>query len=282
MKITALLAVSLLSLCPAAEEGHVLARKGGLPPVGTTLTEATVHEMPDAVLALKMGEQEIPGTMSTKEVSNEVVEGLSPTKVRRILTSKTSENRMVIMEQEQPAPEEGDALQGLPVIIEEKDGKWTATLEEGKATEEQAEALEELVQEQVDDTDFAIYGDSPRKPGDKWDVDLKTLPTFGGATGMKGSFGVEFVEVKDFKGTPCAVLKFNVDLAGTTVKKGEGPVMNIKLKGEALSHRSLADLVDLDFKLTGTVTVDGSPAPQATMTMTGPMTLTGSATLEKK
>jgi len=284
MKIrNSLLVLAAILACPVSfgADGHVLARKGSLPQPGKAITHSTVQEMKDAALTLEVGEQKIEGKASSKESTNEVVEGISATKVRRILTSKTSESRMVVMEQEQPGPEKADPLQGLPVILEEKDGKWTATLEEGEATPEQKPALEQLAKRNSGDSDLAIYGDAPRKPGDKWDVDLAKLPTFGGATDLKGSFVVEFVEVKDIQGTPCAVLKSTVDLSGTTAKEGDEPALNIKMKGEMLTHRSLADLVDLESKLTATLNLDGTADQGVKMKITGPVSMNQTATVGK-
>jgi hypothetical protein len=269
--------------CPVslAGDAFVLARKGGLPLPGKSVTQSGVREMNDAELTLEVGDKKIPGKVSSKEATNEVVEGISPVKARRILTSKTSESRMIVMEQEQPGPEKADPLQGLPVILEEKDGKWTAALEEGEATPEQKTALEELAKNSNEDSDFVIYGDAPRKPGDKWEVDLSKLPSFGGATGLKGSFVIEFVEVKDFQGTSCAVLKFTVDLAGTTVKEGEEPALSIKMKGEAVTHRSLADLVDLDSKMSATLDMEGKAGEGMNMKIKGPVSVNRTATVGK-
>ncbi|MCW1887091.1 hypothetical protein OKA04_20300 [Luteolibacter flavescens] len=262
-------------------DGHVLARAGSLPAPGKAVTETMVHDVAGSALTLSVGEQKMEGTYGMKETSTEVTEGISETKARRILTSKTAEHRMIIMGQEQPSPEVADPLQGLPVIFEKKDGKWTATLEEGEPTEEQKTALEGQAKQQESDTDFLVYGDKPRKPGDKWEVDVKKLESFGGATGLTGTFSVEFVEVKEVAGTSCAVLKSTLDISGTAEKEGDAPAMNIKLKGETLVHRSLADLVDLESKLTGTMTVEGSPNEGVKMTMTGPVTMTGTATVGK-
>jgi hypothetical protein len=276
-----LLAAILAGPVAFAAEGHVLARKGGLPLPGKAVTHSMLREMKDADLTLEMGDKKVPGKLTSKEASNEVVEGISPVKARRVLTSKTVEARMVVMEQEQPGPDKADPLQGLPVILEEKDGKWDAALEEGEATAEQKTALAEVAKNANENDDLAIYGETPRKPGDKWEVDLSKLPSFGGAKDLKGTFVVEFVEVKDVQGTSCAVLKSTVDLSGTTVKEGdEGPTLNIKLKGEATVHRSLADLVDLESKMTGTMGMEGEAGPGMKMAISGPITMTRTATVK--
>jgi hypothetical protein len=287
MKIRAAIAFLAVALaCPVslAADAFVLARKDNRnsPSLsGKSVTRTMVREMNDSAVTLEMGDKKLPGKLSSKEVANEVVEVISPVKARRILTSKTSESRMVVMERERPGPDEADPLQGLPVILEEKDGKWTATLEKGEVTPEQKTALDELAKDSNEDEDIVIYGDAPRKPGEKWDVDVTKLPGFGGATDLKGSLVVEFVEVKEIQGISCAVLKSTIDISGTAVKKGDEPVASIKMKGEALVHRSLADLVDLESKFSGTMDLEGQGGPGMTMKVTGPLTMNRTATVGK-
>jgi hypothetical protein len=203
---------------------------------------------------------------------------LAEGKARRVLMSKTVENRAVIEEMEQPAGEEHDELQGLPVIVEFKDGKWAASLEEGEATAEQKKALEDYLEQLRAEADVATYGKDSRKPGDTWKVDLKSLKQFCGAEGLEGDFSVQFVEVKEVGGTPCAVLKAVFDLKGLSPKKKDEPQLKMTVKGEAVVHRSLADLVDLEARLDGTVTAEGAPGGGMTFSIEGP--IKGEATVE--
>ena len=128
---------------------------------------------------------------------------------------------------------------------------------------------------------FIIYGDAPRKPGDKWTVDPKTITEFAGMKKMEGSFNVEFVEVKDIAGTPCAVLKISFDLSGVSTEESENP-MKMKIKGEVATERSLAELVDLQSKCTATMSGDGSPAEGVTMSVEGPFAAETTASVAKK
>jgi hypothetical protein len=255
-----------------------LAREGVVPGVGKTFTQRSSATMGESELKLKLDFETAKGTIERKEASNEILEGLAEGKARRILMSKTVEKRTVIQEMEQPAEEEHDELQGLPVILEFKDGKWSAELEEGEATPEQKQALEQLVEIQSRESDMATYGKEPRKPGDTWQVDPKGLKEFCGAQGLEGDYKVEFVEVKEIGGTPCAVLKSVFDLKGVSPKKKDEPQLKMTVKGEAVVHRSLADLVDLEARLDGTVTAEGAPGGGMTFSIEGP--IKGEATVE--
>jgi len=264
------------------EDSYVLARKNALPAAGSTRTQREVMDMDGIGLKLKIGLQSANGTMTQKHAVNEVMEGLGENKARRTLASKTAEDRMVVNTMEYPSPDEADPLQGIPVIVEHKDGAWSAVLESGTPTEEQEQALGKVVEDLGEDPDFAMFGDTPRKPGDKWEVDPKNLDGLGGAKDLTGSFTVEFVEVKEFRGIPCAVLKQTFDLLGVAPPEGQMPVMDMSLKGEGLSHRSLADFYEVEGTMTIAVTIEGSPEPGTTMKIEGPMTVTREATLEKK
>lgn len=288
MKIPRLISFPTLALLLAVPALHaedaktyVLAKKGAVPAVGTTVTEKSAWEFGEAKLLLKFEMQTGKGTMSHKSASNDVLEGIAPGKMRRTLASKTSERRMIIEGTEQPSPEEADPLQGVPVIVEYKDNAWSAALEEGAPDDEQKKGLEDLLSGYRAESDFTIYGDTPRKPGDKWNVDPKTITQFAGIEKLDGSYSVEFVEIKEVGGTSCAVLKSTFDLSGTALKS-EGEQTKMKIKGEVSAQRSLADLVDLETKVTATMSGDSSPAKGVTMSMEGPFSVSYSTSLEKE
>lgn len=185
--------------------------------------------------------------------------------------SRTVETRRVIEEMEEPEPEPHDELQGLPVLVEFKERKWQAGLEEGEATPEQTAALDELLEQLRAEPDLAIYGKEPRKPGETWKVDLKELKEFCGMSALEGEFSVQFLELKEVAGTSYAVIKSVFDLKGVApAKKGEAP-LKMAAKGEVLSRRSLKDLVDLESKLSGTLLMEGSPESGLTFSIEGPL-----------
>jgi hypothetical protein len=257
----------------SAEEaaGHLLAKAGSLPEAGKVFSRRENSEFGEAALKLKFEFQTAKGTFSRKVASNELYEGLGDGKARRVLMSRTVETRRVIEEMEEPEPEQHDELQGLPVIVEFKEGKWHAGLEEGEATPEQKTALDELLEQLRAEPDLAIYGKEARKPGETWKVDLKELKEFCGMSALEGEFSVQFLELKEVAGTSCAVLKSVFDLKGVApAKKGEAP-LKMAAKGEVLSHRSLKDLVDLESKLSGTLLMEGSPGGGLTFSIEGPL-----------
>jgi hypothetical protein len=261
---------------------HVLASKDiKFPAKGTTHTKESTTEIKDSKLGIEAAGQKMEGSMKRNETSVETWAYLGDNKARRTLESKTTSGAMTIAGQDQPMPEEKDALVGVPVLIEVKDGKTVATLESGTATAEQTKALEKLGESKADG-DFAMYGDTPRKVGDKWNVEPKNLSGFGEAKDLTGTFNIEFVEIKDYQGVPCAVLKSTFDVKGSTDSSGgDDAKMSIKLKGEALSYRSLAEKTDLDVKITSSMTMDGSPAEGVSMHMEGPFGMNQKTTIKK-
>ncbi|WP_367870721.1 hypothetical protein [Luteolibacter sp. Populi] len=266
----------------AAEEGHVLAKKskGNSQPAGTKVTKNSLLEITDAKLTVEVkGQPPMAGTMSRKDTEVNTLEILSATKARRLLQDKETSSAMIINGQERPMGDKPESLKGVPVILEEKeDGTYTATLEAGEATAAQTEDLTKLAKGLGNDSDLAIYGETPRKPGDKWTVDPKKIKAFGEAEDLAGTYTVEFVEVKDFQGTPCAVLKSEFEVTGAALG---GAGMKMGFKGTAVTHRSLADRVDLETKMESTMTMEGQPNPQVTMHVTGPFKMTQTGTVKK-
>lgn len=266
-----------------AKDGPVvLAQKHLMPPPGTTATKENTMTMTDAAIKMKMGEQAIEGTLTSTEASKEIREFLTADKIRYRLESKSSVEKMKLNGEDQAGPEKTDALIGVPVILERKDGKWTAKLEKGgDPSAEQQASLDEEISSMEKDSDFAMYGDTPRKPGDKWEVDPSKLMDFGDAENLTGKYHVEFTEIKEVQGVRCAVLKATFDIKGKTKAEGDSPQMDIQIKGDAVSHRSITDKVDLKVEVNGKVTVTGKPAPQMSMHVEGPMQMIEKVTLKK-
>ncbi|WP_035609862.1 hypothetical protein [Haloferula sp. BvORR071] len=273
-----------LLLAPAiasAEEGYVLAKKGNVPEAGIVRTEKIISDLSDSTIELKRDDQHAKGIYTYKVSASVVIEGLAAGKARRTLTSKTTEERAMLGGREQLTPDKGDSLQGVPVLVEYKDGSWVAKLEAGEADADQKTSLEMVVTELEADSDPAIYGEAPHRPGDHWDVDLKALDFYAGIKSPSGSFKVEFVEVKEIDGIKCAVIKTSFDLQGEYVVD---PGIKRKIKGEAEIERSLADLADMKMNFTSKVTHEGEPSHMkgTTMKMEGPFKGGLSATREKK
>ncbi|MES2922288.1 MAG: hypothetical protein V4819_12120 [Verrucomicrobiota bacterium] len=260
----------------------VLAQKHYLPPAGTVATKNTSMVMTDSAMTVKAGPQEMQGTASRTETGVETLEVLSKDKIRRLQVSKKASGKMTMNGQDQPSPETPDPLEGIPVILERKGETWTASLENGAApAPEQQKRLDRMVAEIVRDSDFQMYGDTPRSPGDKWQVDPAKIGAFDEVKSVTGTYSVEFVEVKEFDGVRCAVLKATYDFKGKSEASDESQAMDIAMKGEAISRRSIADQFDLGVEIKGTMTVDGSPVENVTMHIVGPMTMTQKVALKK-
>lgn len=285
LPILASLFVSLVgatAATPTDGESFVLAEKQSLPPAGSVLTKESSMVMADAVMIVTLDEQSMEGSATQTVEGKETFEYLTKDKFRQLIVSKKTGGKMILNEQAQPSPEKPDPLEGLPVILERKEGTWTATLENGATPNaEQKKRLDKMVEEAAKDADFKMYGDTPRKVGDKWAADPSVLTNFGDAVDVKGTFAVEFVEVKEIAGVRCAVLKSTFEFKGKSESSEQSKAMDITMEGEAIAHRSLADRVDLGVEIKGTMTVDGSPAPNVTIQMEGPMTMTQKVALKK-
>lgn len=271
---------------PAAEtapDGIVLSKKDLLPPVGKLVTKVSKMDMEDAVMKVQAGPQQIEGTASQASSGKETIETLSPDRVRRHVISKKGGGKMTVNGNVQPTGDKTDALEGHPVILERKDGVWTAALESGaEPGAEQRKSLDRMVVEIARSSDFEMYGDTPRKVGDKWEVDPSKLTNFGEAENMSGTYSMELTAIEDFQGTKCAVVRTSFDIKGKTPGAEGSPPMDMNFKGTAVTKRSIADQLDLDVEVNGTMKVVGSPAENVKIDVEGPARITEKVTLDNK
>ncbi|WP_367870723.1 hypothetical protein [Luteolibacter sp. Populi] len=263
-----------------AGEGYVLAKKDAPMPIGAKFTEETSFDMKSGKVVLSTeGEEDMEGTMKITGVESITTEALSPTRYRRIQTKNEETSTMAIAGETVEEPAVLGPLTGVPVILEEKDGKYSATLEAGVPTPEQEKELAEIAGEFAQREDLVTYGEVARKPGDKWKVDPKLLAEFAGAKDLDGSLTVEFVEIKEVGGIRCAVLKSVLDFTGTMADDDlENATMRVQ--GEYTALRSLVDLMDLETKLEANFTIKGESDGTSILT-DGPMSARVRNTLTK-
>lgn len=222
----------------------------------------------------------LEGTMDRTDTLLTTTEILAPGKFRHVEVKKEAGGKVVIGSKEQAVPQPASPLVGVPLIVEGKDGKYASALENGTATPEQEKQLPFLMARfSAELAETARYGDSPHKPGDKWDADLNSVSALAAIEQLKGTCSVEFVKIEDFDGVPCAVLKLVADVTGVP-PESSGSAGTIAMKGESLIHHSLADHIDLDAKLEGTMTLDIQRSGRNVHT-TGPFTASGKVTLKK-
>jgi hypothetical protein len=265
----------------AEADTHILATKSDTAIVGCKFTTETVSVMEGGTCTFTSEEGEIEGKGTFKNKEAITLECLSPTRFRRVQTTMEGHTHLEILGETVDQPGEVGVMTGVPVILEKQaDGStYTATLEKGEATAEQRKELEQIAKQAASRDDLTMYGEQPRKPGDKWDVDVTKLSDFADGSNLRGKMTVEFVEVKEFAGVRCAVLKNTFDLSGTIKDDGSGEG-KMTLKGEELLHRSLVDRVNLDSKSEGRMTIS-TKADDMPMKLDSPMLLTIRGTLVK-
>lgn len=279
--------LSALLYCDAgntarAEETYVLAKKNHVPAKGTSISKEFSMNMSDAAMKITAGGQEIAGSMTRLESNKETTEILSAEKIRLTATDRKVEGKMTINGQDQATPDEPEPLLNKPVVLDLKEGKWSASLEaaDAKPTAAEQKSLDKKAESANKDADFGMYGDTPRKVGDEWKVD-PSKTGFGEGTDLTGDYSVKFVEVKDYQGAKCAVLKATYDFKGKIASQPGSEGLGMRMKGEAVSIRSIADLQDLDVQIDATMTLDGAPAEGVSMNVEGPMKGSQKITLKK-
>ena len=140
---SALLCVEAGSARAAEEAPVVLAKKGHVPSAGVIVTQETTGTLKDAAMTVNAQGQDINGTMNRSVKETETVQLVSPGKVRKVQTVSESNSKVTINGQDQETPDKPKALFNVPYILEQKDGKWVASLESGEEpSAEQKKALE--------------------------------------------------------------------------------------------------------------------------------------------
>jgi hypothetical protein len=239
----------VLPLQAKENDGIVLARNGP-PAPGTTVD---ISHRSEAKLTIKVQvkdrEGSKDGTITVEKQSRLTV--VSPSKLQFEITGtkKTGGSSS-----DAPAP---SPLEGKPLVIEKKGDQWAIHKEDGsELSKEEHNNLTGVNPVREMEADWLIFGGAAHKPGDQWQVDVSKLSVFASLDHPTGTVAVEFVEVTKVDGVDCATIKMKIDAEGTSASTG----MNIHLKAEETEHRSLADLMPLDEKVTGTMECSGKTA----------------------
>ncbi len=246
--------LSLVATLPALADGQILAVKGEVLKEGTTFVTEAVAAMDKVSAKMSVDGKITEMTGNRKDTRTTRWEGLGQGKVRRTLTEAKTEGEIVANGEKMPPPEARDSLVSVPLIGSYTDGKWTFKLEKGEANPVQQMSIGKFTESRSKESAVALYGDVPRKPGDKWEaasdfLSDEILGKFTPLDELQGKISLEFQEVKPFQGTPCAVLKVTFDLS--LPKDTESAQGSANLKGSGTIYRSLADHVDLSWQLNG-------------------------------
>jgi hypothetical protein len=269
-----------LSEAPAAVgEGYVLATRGHRPPPGTRILSETSSSLLNGKKAFNAKGRSLEAETTQELRQTWENEQLTGDSLRHLFLAKSLEGATTANGRTMPLMTKPSLLVKTPLIVTRVEGKWVARLEKGDAGEEfEKDArpeIESVSEGYNTDIAFAIYGDTPRKPGDRWVVDGAKLASFAGVTAPQGQMEVHFMEVKDFQETKCALLDLKFSLHG---KEGKG---RMNLQGTGTVHRSISDQVDLLTELRGQLEVSSSEDPVPPIKTNGTLDLKTKTTVRK-
>lgn len=261
------------------QKGYVLASKEVALPLKEKFKSIENTSMKDGKMSVAVLGQNIDGTMSQSGKEEVLYDFVSKDKIRVTFEKKRSLEKSVMMGQEQDK-EDVHPTEGKTIVLDRKDGKWAARLEKGEIAEEDKEKItdtfKKLERNFNDNEDLELYGVKPRKVGESWDVDPKHLPGMEEFKITGGKMKMTFLEVKEFQGEQCAVLKTNFTInAEMNEDNMEG--MTVDFEGSGRIVRSLKHLTD--YKFTGEMSMkmkgefEAQPGVAANMTMSGDMTI---------
>ncbi|MGJ8695450.1 MAG: hypothetical protein ACSHYF_03980 [Verrucomicrobiaceae bacterium] len=263
----------------ADDKAYVLYQENHVLPAGTVLERSLSNTVKDGKLKISMQGEMMDGGMTMETTESDKLESLEGGKYRYTLVSSDESQQMTLMGQPMPANAKVNVMVGKAVVLSKVEGKWVGKLEEGEATIEQNAEIVKIQTRLNEDPSAKLYGTAPRKVGDEWESDAAGMM---GLEDFNGKVKTKFVKIEKFQGVACAVLHSTIELNGTVDEMEE---MTMSLTGTVDSRRSLKDLEDLSFEMKGTMKMNGAMEPQpglaVKMEMTGPMAMTGKATLTR-
>ncbi len=280
--IPSILAVSLFASPILAQEAvdqktYVLATKENPLPVKEKFKALRHMSMAEGKVKVEVAGQAMDGTVSNSSKEDIIYDFISEDKIRVSFEKNRSLEKSSMMGQEQDT-EEIHPSEGKTILLEKKEGKWVGKLAEGEIDEVDQEKFDEKVKSLEKEfnvvDDLAMYGAEPRKVGESWDVDPSLMPGMEEFNVTGGKLTMTLVEVKEFQGEPCAILKTSFSIKAEMTEdplKGVG----VAFEGSGRIVRSLALLTD--YKFTGEMTMEmsGDMEPQpgivAKMSMKGDM-----------
>jgi hypothetical protein len=258
----------------------VLAAKHFELPQGTVATTTRTFNCDKLRMKVTGSGENMEGVVTRKDTSVESLESLGGGKLRRLLASTSVEGEVIMNGKKSNPPYLADTLVEVPVILTHEAGKWAAALEDGKPYPAQESGLKKLEKSfaTVEEKALVAYGDTPRKPGDKWEAgpaafDPANFPGFAEAEQIEGKVTIEFKEQKVFEGAPCALLKVSFDLKGKP--KGAGEKATLTFKGEGKVLRSLREKMDVAWEHKGTIRINDPTDPDAVTSLEGPISVSG-------
>lgn len=215
--------------------------------------------------------------MTPLESTEQVVQVLSPTKARQLLTAHVAEASVNLGGQDQEQPPKSSSQLEEPVMVEETDGVRTAVMETCEPTAEQEKELAKIAGKFQALESRALYGEGRRKPGKKWSVDPTGLSSYGGVKNLSGSLEIEFKEVKEVGGRVCGIFTHRFDLTGNSTEEGPMETFKSRMEGTCEVVRSLEDLIDLEAVWDCALTVSGETGEDGSMKVSGRLRLESEA-----
>ncbi len=255
---------------PAAT-GYVLARPHALPPAGTKGHVSGRFEMVEAPMTLKMPDEQLVGTMTTRTEKAMRYEVLSATEVKILVEKDRDTQEMTLKGERQPRPPKVSPIEGQALTFTLLDGAWVASLDGGgELSDEQREKTKRLSEKLGGSEKVGIYGTGPRTVGEDWEIDPKHIPGMGVDSNFQGTFHLKFDRVEDYEGHRCAVLLGSMKVVGTPREDDESG-LEINVTASVTTYRSLEHLEDLKMELAGEMSMSGSPQPGVSMAVRGPL-----------
>jgi len=272
-----LLAAPLSAQVAADQKTYVLAKEDAPLPVKQKFKSVQSLTTTDAKIKVEVRGQAVDGSLNAAQ-KEEIIHDFVSEEIIRVTTLKSRSLEKSMMGGLENNEEEIDPSEGKVFLLEKKEGKWAAKVEEGEVKEGEkekiAEKIKELEKNFNENTDSQMYGTDPRKIGESWEVDPVLMPGMDDMEIKGGNLTFKFLEVKEFQGGPCAVLEMSFLLEGEMTEE-EMAGMQVEMTGTGRVVRSLSLFTDLkvtsEMKMKMSGSLEVQPGLEAKMEMQGDM-----------
>ena len=247
---------------PSTEEGqegvrviaYTLHSREFLPPTGSIISQKSILNMD---LTNTLGDSP-HSTATTRAINKRLIESSITVESNTTLNAKvTKSENTATREYLDPKAEpetatKSGSLLGKEITLRKMKGTWVPSIKDEKSNPEAIAELEEWQSIFSLQKSYEMFGDTPRKVGDKWQIKTSALPSTKALEGKKDELlTISFERMTVIDGVKCAVfvIPFKLDLN----QEGEEDNLVNLIEGTVKMYRSTEYCINMKVKFDASV-----------------------------
>jgi len=228
---------------------HILSSQDWLIPAGATASTKETRLILNASIDANLRDQKISGLMTKEFKRAYVSDYISDTSIRMEFKKDEITGRAIVNGRPAPQPNEKGPLHRQTMMFTKSDGNWQGVIDGAEANPDQRNHIDELARQIAGFNNRVIFGRSPRKLSDTWEVDPAKLNSYaGGLEEMNGTFKVFFRSLVKHQGYDCAEILTSFNLLGRELQGKE-----MQLIGKSIMLQSLDYQIPLRMEMKGEI-----------------------------